>query len=47
MPTISTHFSSIPSWNATSDDFFYNYMQYLYDDGILLMFHHEYPKETK
>ena len=51
MPGISTPSSSIPSWNAKSDKFllvlFSFCMQYLHDDGVLLIFHPEDPKWTK
>ena len=51
MPGISKPPSSIPSWNAKSDKFllvlFSFCMQYLHDDGALLIFHPEDPKWTK
>ena len=51
VPGISTPSSSIPSWNAKSDKFllvlFSFCMQYLHDDGVLLIFHPEDPKWTK
>jgi predicted transcriptional regulator len=51
VPRISTSPFSIPSWNAKSDKFmlvlFSFCMQYLHDDGVLLIFHPEDPKWTK
>jgi hypothetical protein len=51
VPGISTPSSSIPSWNAKSDKFFlvlFSFcMQYLHDDGVLLIFHPEDPRWTK
>ena len=51
MPRLPTPPSSIPSWNAKSDkfmlDFYLLCMQYLHDDGILLIFHPEFPKWVK
>jgi hypothetical protein len=52
VPGISTPLFSIPSWNAKSDKFMLVFfstfcMQYLHDDGVLLIFHHEDPKWTK
>ena len=51
VPRISTPSSFIPSWNTKSDKFllvFFSFcMQYLHDDGVLLIFHPEDPKWTK
>jgi len=51
VPGVSIPPSSIPSWNAKSDKFllvlFSFCMQYLHDDGALLVFYPEDAKWTK